>query len=219
MLIRALIVLLLVLNLGVGLWWATRPTPVPPATDDPPRGVARLQLVSERGDRPPVLPAAAAPVISQCVRFGPFTEATAATAQSRLRRLGAQVRRHRDYAGTARSWKVLLPPADSMAAAETAASRIAEAGFSDWFVIREGEDARSVALGLYRNEAAARERAETLQDAGFAAELVPVGAGPARHWVDAAAPADFDAAGAQILVAAPGREPIDCAAFAPATSG
>jgi len=213
MLIRALIVLLLVLNLGVALWWAMRPAPLAPRVDTLPAGVARLQLVSEQAVAVAREPAAAMATVDHCVRFGPFADAAAAdAAQARLRPQAVQVQRYRDYAGSARSWKVLLPAA-SMEAAEAAAARIAAAGFRDWFVIREGEDARSVALGLYRNETAARERVQALQEAGFAAERVPVGAGPARHWVDAAVAASFDAAAAQARIAAAGHEPLGCDGF------
>ncbi|WP_202843235.1 SPOR domain-containing protein [Luteimonas saliphila] len=55
MLARALIVLLLILNLGVALWWATR-ADAPPSTDSPlPSGIESLRLLEEAAD-----PAAAA---------------------------------------------------------------------------------------------------------------------------------------------------------------
>jgi hypothetical protein len=47
MLVRALIVLLLVLNVGVAAWWIARPAPPPPAEEKLPMGVARLQIVGE----------------------------------------------------------------------------------------------------------------------------------------------------------------------------
>ncbi|MEH6420760.1 hypothetical protein [Pseudomonas sp. CGJS7] len=47
MLVRALIVLLIVLNLGVAAWWIARPAPPPPVEQAPPLGVARLKLVEE----------------------------------------------------------------------------------------------------------------------------------------------------------------------------
>lgn len=221
MLIRALIVLLLVLNLGVALWWISRPSPTPPAvqTDSTP-GVARLQLLSETAAAPPQAAAAtAAPVVSQCLAFGPFDDASAAAqAQSRLRAQVVQLQPRREYAGTARSWKVLLPPAASMDAAEAAAQRVADAGFKDYFLVRDGDDARAVALGLYRSETTARERVATLATAGFEAVLEPVGAGPAEHWLDVGAPAGFDPAAAQALVAAAQVEPIDCGRLSPAAT-
>ena len=47
MLIRALIVLLVVLNLGVAAWWLTRSAAPPVAMVAEPEGIARLQLLSE----------------------------------------------------------------------------------------------------------------------------------------------------------------------------
>lgn len=220
MLIRALIVLLLVLNLGVALWWISRPPPTPPiAQADPAPGVARLQLLAETGAAPvQVASAAPAPMVSQCLSFGPFDDVSeAAQAQSRLRAQVVRLQSRREYEGTARSWKVLLPPAASMDAAEAAAQRVADAGFKDHFLVREGDDARSVALGLYRSEATARERVDTLAAAGFEAVLEPVGAGPAHHWLDVGAAAGFDPVAAQALVTAPHVEPIDCERLSPAT--
>jgi cell division septation protein DedD len=49
MLIRALIVLLVALNLGVAAWWAWRPEPLPATTAErTPSGIARLRLLDER---------------------------------------------------------------------------------------------------------------------------------------------------------------------------
>ncbi|MBN7136626.1 hypothetical protein A7A76_17910 [Lysobacter enzymogenes] len=47
MLVRALIVLLTALNLGVSAWWIARPAPPPPAEEKLPLGVERLQLLDE----------------------------------------------------------------------------------------------------------------------------------------------------------------------------
>lgn len=47
MLVRALIVLLIALNLGVAAWWIARPAPPAPPREQLPLGVARLQMVDE----------------------------------------------------------------------------------------------------------------------------------------------------------------------------
>ena len=62
--IRALIVLLIVLNLGVAAWWISRPAAAPPPLPPQPEGVPRLQLLSEAappapGAQPPPAPVAA----------------------------------------------------------------------------------------------------------------------------------------------------------------
>ncbi|MCC4632653.1 SPOR domain-containing protein [Xanthomonas dyei] len=45
MYVRALIVVLIILNAGVALWWALQPPPAPPAAPPQPSGVARLDLL------------------------------------------------------------------------------------------------------------------------------------------------------------------------------
>ena len=57
---RALLVLLVMLNLGVALWWLLRPAPPTPPAQAQPAGVPRLQLLEERAAAP-VPPAAPTP--------------------------------------------------------------------------------------------------------------------------------------------------------------
>lgn len=224
MLARALIVLLLVLNLGVAAWWGLRPAPRPAAVVQP-EGVARLQLLRElpATARPaPAAPAdapprpAAAPVRAaaelQCVSFGPYPDAAAAAAarerlQPQVQR--SAVRTQPESAGGA--WRVYLPRLPTAEAAQAMAQRIADAGFGDYLVLREGADANAIALGRYSSESGARRRAAALVAAGFPARAEALGNGPAAIWLDVAGAAGFDAARAQALAAAPGRQPLDCA--------
>ncbi|MDR6675365.1 SPOR domain-containing protein [Xanthomonas sp. 1678] len=95
MLVRALLVVLTILNLGVALWWATQPqTPAPAPLPTPPAGVATLQLVPASQAVPqaaPLAPAsvaapapapatAAAPSAAAAVADAPATTAVPATA-------------------------------------------------------------------------------------------------------------------------------------------
>ncbi|MCS3847428.1 SPOR domain-containing protein [Xanthomonas campestris] len=57
MYVRALIVVLIILNAGVALWWALQPVAAPPAAPSQPAGVARLELL-------PTPPTAAAPAVA-----------------------------------------------------------------------------------------------------------------------------------------------------------
>ncbi|MGV7185734.1 SPOR domain-containing protein [Xanthomonas axonopodis] len=60
MYVRALIVVLIVLNAGVALWWALQPPSAPPSAPPQPSGVARLELLpTATGAGGAVLPAAA----------------------------------------------------------------------------------------------------------------------------------------------------------------
>src|SRR5688500_1497231 len=97
MFVRALVILLLVLNLGVAAWWALHSPARAPTAAEPAFGAARLQLLREAG-RPPVAaapevraaavepapvpqPSAAAPATTlQCYSFGPFSDTAAANA-------------------------------------------------------------------------------------------------------------------------------------------
>lgn len=221
MLIRALVVLLLVLNLGVALWWASR-APVPIAEPAIEADVARLQLVTETRSDQAVASAAGGPVKalqvepSQCISFGPFVDAAAGEqAQVRLQSqlLGAKVRRV--FTGTPNKWQVLLPPLPSKDEAQLAAERLLEAGFKDYYVVRDGAQTNAISLGLFGGESSARQHAANLVAAGFGARVTPLGAGPPEYWLDAAAGAEFDPASAQALIAATRAEPIDCADFGP----
>jgi len=71
-------------------------------------------------------------------------------------------------------WRVYLPPQPSLAAADTMAGRIAEAGFSDYLVMREGAEANAIALGRYSTREAAQRRIAALQAGGFAARCARI---------------------------------------------
>lgn len=226
MLARALIVLLLVLNVGVAAWWAVRQVPQPAAVAQP-EGIARLQLLSEvplrarpkpRAASPPqaapVAATATAPAVvagPQCFSFGPYADASAASAaRMRLQPLVQRIA-PRVQAAPARAWRVYLPRLPTLDAAQAMAQRIAAAGFGDYLVLREGADANSIALGRYGSEGAARDRAATLVAAGFPARAEPLADGAAATWLDVAVPAGSDLARVGALASAPRREPLDCA--------
>ena len=228
MVARALLVLLLVLNVGVATWWATRAPPSAPASIVPPLGVARLQLVGEAPGAvvavaPPATAASAAvagnlPVAAaitaapQCFSFGPFSnDDDAVAARERLQPLTQRIVVREQRRGGARGWQVLLPPLPSAEQATATAQRIAAAGFSDYFIIREGGQTNAIALGRYGNEAAARRRAETLIAVGFAARAEALGG--SVTWLDVSAAPGFDAVAASRQAAAPERRALDCAAL------
>ncbi len=241
MLIRALVVLLIVLNLGVAAWWTLRAPPAPPAVIEQPLGVARLQLASEARSPPKAAPAAAvttaaAPAAvpapptpaavppkevaaekvavampAQCYSFGPFADAAAAkNAHEVLTAVATKVVPRETRAGTTRGYRVLLPAAASLAEAQATTQRIAAAGFGDYFIVREGSEANSIALGRYRNEESANRRAQSLVAAGFPARAEPLGEGRASYWLDLVPGPSFDTARAQAAVQIAPR-PLDCA--------
>jgi hypothetical protein len=200
MLMRALLVLLVVLNAGVAAWWVLHDDAPPPASAALTADEPALQLV---GDATSSRPAAAATAAMRCFRYGPFTNPAAfAAARTAIAREVAWTATAEQVTGAPRAWRVVLPQPDRASAIATAA-RIGAAGFGDYLVLPEGgSDANSIALGRYRSEDAARARAASLAKAGFDARAEPVG-GRVVQWLDVAAPPAF----APVSAGAP----IDCA--------
>jgi hypothetical protein len=202
MLPRALLVLLAVMNLGVALWWATHSTaPAASPGVDLPAGVPELRLLSEAGGAPP----APAP---RCHRFGPYGDpATLAAAREAAGAFGSPV----DIVtlpGTAPdTWRVAAPPprdGDSAALA----TRIAAAGFDDYMLVAEGAEAGSVALGRFGTPEAAARRAQALRDAGFDAQVHPVGGN--SDWLHVSLPPGMPVADARALLQALQAGPVPC---------
>ncbi|QDH71112.1 hypothetical protein [Marilutibacter alkalisoli] len=210
MLIRALIVFLAVLNLGVAAWWIFRSDPAPAASEPLPLGVARLQLVSEvaPGELPVAEENADAPL--RCFSFGPFDNDTAAVARSALGPLVERIVPRQQGDGEIRGWRVYMPPFDGPDAVQAAARALSEAGVGDMFVVRDGVEANSIALGRYGTEEAARRRVETLAGSGFTARAAPIGSGTPRVWFDVEAGPRFDPEQARSAARAPGHEELEC---------
>ena len=219
MLIRALIVLLIVLNLGAAAWWLTRPAiePVPPPPL--PAGVARLQLVDEMPVAtvpPPATAARTTPdILAACFSLGPFTSQTAANlAQEAVK--GQLLRaRLREVPGlSASGYEVIMPPAPSLEEAQAIAGRIGAAGFDDFLVVRQGEQANGIALGRYRSREAAERRLSQLQAAGFTAQMQPVGrAGPSLWWLDAGVVEGVDPVVLARAASSGTPQPLECTAL------
>jgi len=230
MLMRALIVLLLVLNAGVAAWWWLSPAAAPVGLPAHPAGVPRLQLVSEvrseaRSDAgaaepgtpvatgiasPPAAPApgVAASVATQCARLGPFADA--ATAEAARARLPASVLASRVQAQgrTRGAWNVVMPPQVDPAAAQALAQRIDAAGFKDYYVVRDGASANGIALGRFGSADAAQRHQASLQAAGFAAQVQ--GPAGATFWIDADGGTGFDAQAAARAIGATQGLARDC---------
>lgn len=203
MLLRALLVLLAVMNLGVALWWATHPAA--PATDTPvalPPGAPELRLLSEAGGAPP-------PPRPRCHRFGPYSDpAVLAAAREAAAEMGATDIEVVTLPGPEpTTWRVAAPPpADGDSAA--LATRILAAGFDDYRVVAEGAEAGSIALGRFGSPEAAERHARALRDAGFDAWAHPVGGN--SDWLHAVLPSAQSAPDARVRLAALQGAPVPC---------
>ncbi|QNN45503.1 SPOR domain-containing protein [Thermomonas brevis] len=228
MLLRASIVMLVMLNLGAAGWWAFRPEArrAAPAAD----AAKSLRLLEESSPPMPAIatqsaippaPASPAPAATPtqatadvpaapvCLRFGPFADAAAReVARATLQGIGAQATAHDVPARGVRGWKVFLPAQPSREAAQALAEKLKASGISDLFVMAQGEDANSIALGRFSSEAGARHRQTELQGKGVQARVEPIGGTPAQAWLDARLPANADRVALAKLAPA---QPLDCA--------
>ena len=234
MLIRALIVLLIVLNLGVAAWWISRPAARLPALPEQPAGVARLQLLSDSGatanaapPAPVPLPVAAAPAsteaapavvvaavaAAQCFSIGPFdSDAAATAATTRIATQATRVRPREVPGQKASGYDVLLPPLPDREAAQALAQRIGAAGFEDYLVVSGGAQANGIALGRYGSREGAERRQSALKAAGFDAQVQAIGnEGPRQWWLDIAAIEGATASQLKRIAAATQSRPLDCA--------
>ncbi len=228
--LRALVVFLAVLNLGVVAWWLSRPDVAPAAAiEEAPSGIARLQLISERpATRPAPAPAAEAtatppPVTTvedttppaapeRCISLGPFADAAAlAAAQATLRPSALRLRTREVREGGERGWRVYLPAAADRAAADAAADKLKAAGFTDLLIVGDGAEANSIGLGRFSGEARAQQHAEALRAAGFEARAEPLGEARTASWIDLALKPDTDPATARRASGAAQSRTIDCA--------
>lgn len=224
MLTRALIVLLIVLNLGVAAWWALRPAPHV-AADNALAGVPQLQLASERPSPPavravvappsPATPTPAADIAKkedapQCFRFGPFADAAAAEAAAATLRGSVRKATARSVTSGGKDWTVWLPPLADKAAAEAKSQEIANAGVKDYYVVAQGAQANAIMLGRYGSEANAQRRIAELRGKGIEAQVQAPTDAVSQSWVDIVAAPGFGFAAAQARIGAAGVKPLDC---------
>jgi hypothetical protein len=162
---------------------------------------------------PEVATPPAKPVPEQCVSLGPFADA--AKAQSAIAALGADALRSRTRetpGKPASSYRVFIAPAATREEAQATAKRIVEAGFSDYFIVSQGEEANAVALGQYRNREGAQRRLSSLEAAGFPARLAANGNEiPPGWWLDVAMRAGVTPAALQQRTGAGQQQSLDCA--------
>ena len=233
MLIRALIVLLIVLNLGVAAWWISRPIAQVPALSEQPAGVARLQLLAEIRATAKAMPAPSASAVAvvpapseatpaaavattataQCFSIGPFdSDAAATTATARIATQATRVRPREVPGQKASGYNVLLPPLPDREAAQALAQRIGAAGFEDYLVVSGGSQANAIALGRYGSREGAERRQSALKAAGFDAQVQAIGnESPSQWWLDIAAIEATTASQLKRAAAAAQSRSLDCA--------
>ena len=198
MLVRALVVLLSCMNLGVAAWWLlhdeSRANPLP--RNEP--GIATLTLYSEagRGAVPRAPQAAEAPVLSAdavCQSLGPFESAPAL--RKAMDALLSKVERiqYREVQATAlHGYRVFLPAAADRAQALATARSLAAKGVNDYYVVTAGEQTNTVSLGIFRELENASKRRDEVVALGYNAVVEPRTEPVKQWWIDLAAAPGFD---------------------------
>lgn len=203
MILRGLVVLLLCMNLGVGLWWWRHSAPVPappPATE---LGTGSLVLLGE-AEAPPTpeqidagLPPVPMPAAPACLSLGPFeSPAAMRAAVTALTPLAARIQFREVQADALRYYRVFLPAAPSREQALATARAMAARGVADYYVVTAGEQENTVSLGQFRELANAEARRAQITGLGFEARLEPRTERVAQWWIDLAGEAGLDWRGA-----------------------
>jgi cell division protein FtsN len=186
MLIRALIVLLVFLNLGVAAWWLTRGEPEAPVPE-PPSGVATLELV--HGQAAPATPVAAppsAPAEPSIPAVAPVPAAAQPSppvAPADQAAVAATTPQPPPAAPDPAVQCLALGPFDDQPAARSAQARLVPAPRSA-LVRSEIPPARAYAVLLppLADRAAAQAMVERITAAGFD-DLMLINTGPSTHGV------------------------------------
>ena len=202
MLLRAAIVMCVMLNLGAAGWWVWQPLASPAQTtvnaaapslqlvdEQPPAAAVDTAAPAEPAVTPTIVATPTVAAAAVCLRFGPFASSSARdAARVRLQQAGVEPRPHDSPAREVRGWKVYLPAQASREAALALAEKIKSAGVADLFVMTQGDDINSIALGRFGSEPAAQRRQSELQGKGFSAQVAAIGGIPAQTWLDARLP-------------------------------
>lgn len=209
MLLRALIALLLTMNLVLALWlWLRSPvTPQPPAATVSAAEVPSLVLLSEEASLPaadearldesaePDGPPQPTPEPARllCLELGPFlTQTDLRQVMSRLTPHAEKLQYRQTQALVNRGYWVHLPAQGSRDAALAVARRLSAKGVGDYYVVTAGERENTVSLGLFRELANARKRHEQVRALGFDARLQPRSDEVPHYWIDLMVEESFD---------------------------
>lgn len=217
MLVRVLVLLLVVLNVGAIAWIASTYGDPPPVASQVENGVAPLLLLSERdaGLRTVATPDTQVPPRADdvCMSIGPFSNSSdVRAAMVALTPLTRRIQFRDAQLQRSRGWWVYLPTYPNQDEALEAARKLAERGIKDYYVISAGDQQNTISLGLFRERSGAERRQAELQSLGLQTQIGERTDVTPAYWIDfaqsAAAPVDWRAgAGTDPAISA---RPIDC---------
>lgn len=201
---RALVLLLVVMNLGLFAWWglhASEPAPPMPTTQ---AGVPPLLLLSEaesaREAGHPSNPSAeldAAPdplsTSPQCLSLGPWqTQADLRRAMNALTPTVDRIQFRKTRGTQLHGYRVFIPAFASRDLALASARDLAAKGVRDYYVVTAGNQENTISLGLFNGLPNAEKRRDEARAFGFDARLEPRTSDTDQYWIDLSAARDFD---------------------------
>lgn len=187
---RALVLILILLNLGFLYWHTQHAVPsarsAVPDTEIPGQpGVARLVLLAERERETNGQTAVSAVPERRCETIGPLPDHAGAEAQrSRLEAQGASVSVRTVSQEVVSSYWVFLPALGSREEARRLAGMLTDRGVRDLYVINEGEHRHGVSLGLFSEHERARRRVEELEVLGHVPRIEARFRTQTVYWLD-----------------------------------
>ncbi len=147
-----------------------------PAISDPPVSTA----VSVAEEPPPSLPP-----VEYCGEFGPFPSRNMAEGFRRKLAMApnAEVAIESRKGKVDVGYWVMIPPLASVEDAEAMYKKLREAGFEDLWLMRKGEHAKGISMGLYTEERYARRHGNNIRKKGFETVIVPKQKNARLFWV------------------------------------
>lgn len=204
MLARALLLSLLLMNLGVAAWWwlRTPPRSPQPVLIEPGTPALRLLSEAETTDISAVSAAAEAvgqpllpdgPIDQRCLQIGPFlTQADLRRAMNALSPVVSRIQFRESRVLADRGFWVFLPAQETREAALASARELSARGLRDYYVVTAGDRENTISLGLFRDRTNAETRRREVEALGFAPDLQPRTEQIPNYWIELAAGADFD---------------------------
>lgn len=199
MLPRALVLLLVVMNLGALAWWGLHASAQPAAAANAP-GTPSLVLLSEsemahrKGSSEELTTApestAATP---RCQAIGPFASpADVRRATDTLAPLVGRIQQRETTGTAATGYRVFVAALASRDAALEAARQLAAKGMNDYYVVTSGDQENTISLGLFQDLTNATKRRDDVRKLGFDARLEPKVGQVQQFWLDVTVAPDFD---------------------------
>lgn len=204
MLPRALLVSLLLMNLGVAAWWSLRTLPPETRPTAVEAGITPLRLLSE-AEAPDTGPISAdAEAVGQpvpdgvaieqnCLQIGPFlTQADLRRVMNALSPSASRIQFRESRVLANRGFWVFLPAQGTREAALAAARELSAQGLRDYYVVTAGDQQNTISLGLFRDRGNAETRRREVQELGFSPELQERTEEIPNYWIELAAAPGLD---------------------------